>query len=83
MKYIEELEAGDAFIVNDQYFVLTMDFKKSGDKLAVCLSNGQAQWVKPNDMVNAIDLFTIDKNNLIIAIKERTKDATNSPPNIS
>lgn len=83
MKYIEELEAGDAFAVNDQYFVLTMDFKKNGDKLAVCLSNGQSQWVKSNDMVNAIDLFTIDKNNLIIAIKERTKDATNSPPNIS
>lgn len=83
MKYIEELESGDAFIVHDQYFILTMDFKKNGDKLAVCLSNGQQQWVKSSDMVNTIDLFTIDKNNLIIAIKERTKDAANTTPNIS
>lgn len=83
MKYIEELEAGDAFVVNNQHFILTMDFKKNGDKLSVNLVNGQSQWMKPNDMVENIDLFTIDKNNLIIAIKERKQDAATQIQNVS
>lgn len=83
MKYLEELSFGDCFLLNDNYFVLTTDFKKNGDKLAVCLSDGSSKWIKPNEMINSIDIFTLDKENNILAIKERTKDAANSDSNIS
>jgi len=83
MKYIEEANIGDCFIYNDQYFIITTDFKKSGDKLVICLSNGQLHWMNPSTMINIIDLFTIDKENNIIAIKERPKDAIDTNQNIS
>lgn len=82
MKYLEELNFGDCFILNDEYFVLTTDFKKNGDKLAVCLSDGSSKWIKPNEMIKNIDIFTLDKENNILAIKERTKDAANSNTDI-
>lgn len=83
MKYLEEIDSGNCFIYNGSYFIVTTDFKKNGDKLVVCLSNGQSHWMKPNNMVNVIDVFTIDKDNNIIAIKERSKDANNTTTNIS
>jgi hypothetical protein len=83
MKYIEELQYGDCFSFENKYFVLTTDFKRNGDKLAVCLSDGNLKWIKSNDIINNIDIFTLDKENNIIAIKEREKHAANTNTNIS
>jgi len=83
MKYLEEISSGDCFGLSGKYFILTTDFKKNGDRLAVCLSDGSSKWIKSNDMIDSIDVFTLDKDNNIIAMKERIKDAANSNKNIS
>lgn len=83
MKYLEEITTGECFSLSGKYFILTMDFKKNGDKLAVCLSDGSSKWVKSNDMIDPIDIFTLDKDNNIIAMKERIKDAATSTTDIS
>lgn len=83
MKYIEELNCGDCFTHNASHCVLTIDFKKNGDRLAINLNNGNPVWLKSNDMVSQIDIFTLDKDNNIVAIKERQKDAISQNSNIS
>lgn len=83
MKYLEEINTGDCFIYENKYFVLTSDFKKNGDKLAVSLKDGSCKWVKSDTIINHIDIFTFDDNNNIIAIKERQKDAAITNTNIS
>lgn len=82
MKYLEELSSGECFVWNKKYFVLTIDFKKNGDRLAICLSDGSSKWIKSNEIIDRIDIFTLDKDNNIMAIKERLKDVNNSPTNI-
>ena len=37
MKYIEELNNGDSFELDNNFYVLTSDFKKSGDRLSYSL----------------------------------------------
>ena len=83
MKYLEELNIGDCFTISNSYFILTSDFKKNGDKLAVCLSNGLSKWINSSPVVDLVDIFTLDKENNIIAMKERQKDAANTNSNIS
>jgi len=83
MKYLEEISTGECFTLAGKYFILTADFKRNGDKLAVCLSDGLSKWVKSNDMIDPIDIFTLDKDNNIIAMKERIKDVANSTTDIS
>lgn len=73
-KYIEELNNGDAFILNNNTYILSSDFKKNGDKLSISLVDGNSRWVKPNDMIEPIQLFIMDKEDNIIAIKESKKE---------
>lgn len=70
MKYIEELNNGDSFIYNDIKFLLTSDFKKDGSKLAYSLDNGNAKWFSPSDIVEKIQIYTMDESNTILPIKE-------------
>lgn len=81
-KFIEELDHGDAFSFGASYYVLSTDFKKSGDQLCFSLIDGKPRWFKSNDIVSHIPLFTMDKDSNIIAIKETKKDADYKTPNI-
>jgi hypothetical protein len=83
MKYLEELLCGDCFKLGNKYFLLTQDFKKTGDKLAICLSDGSPKWIKSDEIIDHIELLTLDKDNNIIAIKERKQDVSNSSSDIS
>lgn len=74
MKYLEELDCGECFEYNSAHFILTHDFKKNGDKLCIRLDTGFNQWLKSDSMVKITDIFTMDKDNNIIAIRERVKD---------
>lgn len=74
MKYLEELQIGDCFFVNDNYFIVTADFKKDGKKLCINLKTGYGKWLDPNETISNIDIFTLDKDSNVIAIKERKKD---------
>lgn len=85
MQYIEELSIGDCFEVNDKRYILCADYKKNGDRLSICLSDGNSHWMSSNTMVDIIDIFTLDDNNNIIAIKKREKygDSISQNTNIS
>lgn len=80
MKYIEELSNGDCFTLSSSYYIVTSDFKKDGRKLCLNLKTGLLHWIKPDESVDEIDIFTIDKDNNILAIKERKKDNRNELP---
>lgn len=80
MKYLEELGVGDCFGLSGNYYIVTSDFKKDGKKLCVNLKTGLLNWIKPDETVNNIDIFTFDKDSNIIAIRERNKDISNELP---
>lgn len=82
MKYLEELEFGDCYQYNKEYYVITTDFKQNGKKLVINLANGQPKWFDSNTIIDPIDIFTLDKESNVIAIKERKSDDINSNPNI-
>lgn len=73
MKYIEEIHSGDCFEYKEKFFVLTQDFRRNGDRLCISLIDGFANWIPQDTIINPTDLFTMDKDNTIIAIKERKK----------
>ncbi len=74
MKYIEELKPGDLFLVNNERFILTSDFRLSKEdkykRLSVNVSNGFLQWVEDDKIVESLDLYFRDKEGNIIALKE-------------
>jgi len=78
MKLIEELKFGDVFCLNENnFFILTHDFRlRNKDKQyqAVNLKDGFYKWFPADTIVNNIGLYTTDKNNNIIAIKEYKDD---------
>jgi hypothetical protein len=76
MKYIEELTAGDTFESNGLIFLLTVDFKKSGDKLAYCLINGSPKWFSSQTIVEAIPVYSLDNENNPVAIKQNVSYKT-------
>jgi hypothetical protein len=69
MKYIEELVSGDCFVYENQYFLLTSDFKKNGKKLCYSLQDGFAKWFENNDIVDHEQMYCLDKDNNVVAIK--------------
>jgi hypothetical protein len=69
MKYIEELKSGDTFSFNDQFFLLSSDFKKDGKRSAISFENGFAQWFRSDEIVNETPIFYLDENNNTIPIK--------------
>jgi hypothetical protein len=73
MKYIEEISIGDCFILENNKYILTTDFKKSGQRMCVNLTDGSIKWIEGNIVIDQIDIFMVDKETNIIAIKERKK----------
>lgn len=73
-QYIEELSGGDCFEFQDKKFVLSCDYKRDSSRLAVSLIDGSPRWFKSNDTIVKIQIFTMDRDNNIIAIKETAKD---------
>lgn len=74
MKYIEELKFGRCFMLNNIPFILTTDFKSNGKKQCINLMDGTAHWLSGSDMVDDIDIYTMDKDNTLIPIKERENE---------
>lgn len=74
MKYLEELTFGDCFKYNNHHYILSSDHKSNGKKMCLCLETGFSNWFNGDIITDITDLFTIDQNNNIIAIKERLKD---------
>ena len=74
MEYLEELSTGDCFELNGSYYIVTTDFKKNGYKLCLDLKTGYGKWLKPDESVENIDIFTFDKDSNMMPIKERKKE---------
>lgn len=78
MKYIEELDNGDAFIINDISYLLTCDFRSNGDRLCFCLSTGLPKWFQPSTIVSLNPIYYLGENNTIIPVKEVKKHEEDS-----
>lgn len=83
MKYLEELNTGDCFEYNNDYYILSCDFKTNGNRMCLSLKNGFSKWFGGDSIVNLTDIFTLDKDSNIIAIKQREKDDNTKNQNIS
>jgi hypothetical protein len=73
MKYIEELEIGEFFKFQENLYINTSDFKKDGSRLVLNLRTGSFHWLKKDEMVDFLDVYTLDESNNFVAIKEREK----------
>lgn len=69
MKYIEELTHGEIFTVNNKIYLLTCDIKKDRKRLCYCLTDGLPNWFDPDNIIETIELYTLDENQNISPIK--------------
>lgn len=76
--FIEELDNGDSFLYENNYFVVTSDYKKDNSKLCINLKTGCSRWLKPDVIIEKIPIFYMDKDSNIIAIKELSKQDVNA-----
>lgn len=74
MKYIEEIKSGQSFEHNAQTFLMSSDFKKNGYRLCISFKNGNSRWFGPSEIVDGIDLYTIDKESNFIKIEQGEAD---------
>ena len=70
MKYIEELSAGDSFQYDNTIYLLTIDFKKNGNRLCFSMTDGSPKWFDSTAIVTQTNLYTLDTINNIIPLKE-------------
>lgn len=78
MQYLEDIENGACVLISGEYFVVTSDFKSSGNRLLISLVNGSPRWFSSSVMVESVDIFTFDKETNILPIKPNN----NAPQNI-
>lgn len=76
-KFIEELNSGDCFEIENKRFLLTSDYKKSGDRLAIDIANGNSRWFKSDCHVFVLSLYIMDSENNFMPIKEDKSDVPN------
>jgi hypothetical protein len=74
IKYIEELKNGDFFEFENSIYLLSFDFKKNGDRMAINTKNGQSRWISSSSMIETCELYIMDKDNNIIALKPKDKE---------
>jgi len=82
MKYLEELLIGDCYTHSGKQYIITTDYKKNGSRLCICLIDGTTYWAPSDLMIDPIDIFTVDKDSNIVAIKERKKDVVDKTTDI-
>lgn len=71
--YLESLENGDAFKLDNNFYIVSCDFKKDGSRLCLCPKTGNMRWYPSNTIVDSAQLYILDKDNNIIALKEIKK----------
>jgi hypothetical protein len=80
--YIEELDNGESFILDNSKLIVTCDHKSNGNRLCIDLKTGSSRWLSGNTIIDKVQLFTLDKDNNLIAIKETIKDDLSKNSNI-
>jgi hypothetical protein len=74
MKYLEELNPGDSMELNNEYYIVTSDFKNDGSKMCVSLKTGFCRYLKPDAIVNSLPLYFLDKESNVVPIKPILKE---------
>lgn len=77
MKFLEDLSSGDCFKLEDNFYIVTSDFKlgkHAQSRSCVSLKDGTFRWISSNSMVETIPIVSIDQNSNIIPVKETKKD---------
>ena len=74
MKFLEELSSGECFEHNQIYYIVSTDFKGNKSRMCLCLKNGFVSWIPSDTMVDGIDIFTMDSDNNMLAMKAREKN---------
>jgi hypothetical protein len=74
MKYLEELSRGDVFTYKEDIFLLTSDYNNNHKKLCYSLVSGFPKWLEDKTIIDECPIYKLDKDNNIIAIKERKKN---------
>lgn len=86
MKYVEELKPGDLFLLKNDRFILTSDYKISSEnrqkRLSVNINNGFLQWIDDDAAVEVTDLYYRDKDANIIALKEIKNEYSEKTTNL-
>jgi hypothetical protein len=77
MKYLEELSSGETFQFDSENWIVTSDFKSNGKRLCYNLKNGFPSWMDANYAVEISPIYTLDKNNNILPIKEYKNETHN------
>jgi hypothetical protein len=77
MKYIEELKSGECFVSENNFFLLTSDYKKNGQRLCYSLNDGYPKWFDSNFTVIAEPIYWLDKENNVIAVRPTQKENDN------
>jgi len=75
MKYLEELKASDCFSNNDEIFIVSSDFKRSGDKICISTKTGFVRSFPTDLIVEQAHLYILDKDNNIIPINPIAKES--------
>jgi hypothetical protein len=73
MKYLEELDPGDCFDLEDSTYVLSSDYKKNGDRNCISLNTGFNKWISSDSIVDICPVYKLDEENNIVAIKPTEK----------
>lgn len=78
-QYLEELNNGDSFFLDSICYILTTDFKKNGQRLAVSINDGNLRWFEGSTITENNQLYYMDKDNNIIPLKPTEKPDVNNP----
>lgn len=76
MKYLEELESGSVFSINNHNYIISSDFRlKNNKKQRMCVSvtDGLIKWFDDNAIVEYIDLYYRDSDGNILALRSLNK----------
>ena len=69
MNYIEELNPGDAFTHNKDFYVVSAD-KTKKSKICYNLQTGFVRHFSESTIIDIVKLLTLDEENNIVPIKE-------------
>lgn len=74
MKYVEELNVGDCFEFEKNFYIKMVDFKQNGTRCCANLKTGCVRWINENSIVQINPIYTLDKDNNIIPMKVTNKE---------
>jgi translation elongation factor EF-1alpha len=73
-KYLEELNSGECFELDNTIYLITSDFRKSGDRMTVDTKTGNIRWFSGDTIIEQVDLYMLSSENNFTPLNPRQKD---------